>query len=176
MHANSEGQSKYLAIAVGGETFGIPLLRITEIIEYGGMTPLPMMPDFIPGAINLRGHGVPVLDLSLRLGKAPTAVSARTCVVVVEATGAHGRAFDVGLLVDSVTEVVDIDGRDIEPVPSFDGVLENDFLQGIGRFDGRLVVILDLDDMLSMEDLERLAKGRQLAGIGGPEHNGEAAA
>lgn len=159
MQQSHDGESKYLAIAVGGETFGIPLLRIKEIIEYKGMTAVPMMPECVPGAINLRGHSVPVLDLSLRLGKQPTETGLRTCVVIVETTGVHGHTFDVGLLVDSVTEVVDIDSATIEPTPSFDGVLRTDFLKGMGRIEERLVVLLDLDRLLSMKDMEQWARG-----------------
>lgn len=142
---------KYLALMLKGEQFGIPVLRIKEIIEYREMTPVPMLPDCIPGAISLRGHGVPVVDLACRLGKGRTSAGSRTCVVIVEMIGVRGTGFDVGLLADAVTEVLDIAGSDIEPAPSFDGTLDTDFLAGLARVgEGRFIILLDVDRILSL--------------------------
>jgi purine-binding chemotaxis protein CheW len=100
-----EGQ--YLTFMIGGEMFAISILGIKEIIEYGHLTTVPMMPDFIRGVINLRGAVVPVVDLSARFGRAASEVTRRSCIVIIEVESAEEKQ-DVGVVVDSVSEVLEI--------------------------------------------------------------------
>lgn len=141
--------NKYLSVTVHGETYGIQVLKIREIIEYAEETELPMMPAFVRGAINLRGAGVPVIDLARRLGGKGTTVGRRSCIVIVEAPA----GYDVGLLVDAVNEVVDIGPGDIEAAPNFGGKLKNDFLHGMGKVKGRFVKLLEVDRVLDPDEL-----------------------
>jgi len=113
-----EGQEQqYLTFALAGEMFAVPIRNIKEIIEYGQLTSVPMMPSFILGVINLRGSVVPVVDMSLRFGRQPTGITRRTCIVIIEVDTA-GERQDIGMMVDSVSEVLEIPRSEIEP-PSF---------------------------------------------------------
>lgn len=148
-----EGTNKFLSISMGEEVYGIEVLRIKEIIEYGGITSVPMMPDFIRGAFNLRGRGVPILDLSIRFGGSATETGRRTCVVIVEAQADSGERFDVGLLVDAVNEVVDVEPGSVEPAPTLGGKLRTDFLKGMAKVEGKFIILLALDRILLIDDV-----------------------
>jgi len=152
----SRDLNKYLSIRVASQNFGIGVLTIKEIIEYGQVTSIPMMPSFVCGTINLRGHGVPVLDLAARFGGSASQVSNRSCIVIVEAPADGGGACDVGLLVDAVDEVVDIAPEDIESAPSLGGRIRTDFFAGMGKVKGRFVLLLDIGRLLAMDELEVL--------------------
>lgn len=143
---------RYVTFSLNGERYGIEVLRIREIIEYAGMTPVPMYPRFIRGACNLRGHGVPVLDLSLRFGGGETAIGRRTCVVIVEAQPPGVERFQVGLLVDAVNEVVGIAPEAIEEAPTLGGTLHTDYVRGLGKASNGFVVLLDIDRILTLDD------------------------
>src|SRR5262252_9516125 len=123
---------QYLTFAVGAEAFAIEISTIKEIIEYRQPTEVPMMPQFMRGVINLRGRVVPVIDLSVRFGRASTAVARRTCIVIVELARENER-HDLGVLVDAVSAVVEIADGHIEPAPSFGAKLRSDFITGMGR-------------------------------------------
>lgn len=145
-------RKRYLAFSLAGERYAVEVLRIKEIVEYVGMTPVPTLPPFIRGACNLRGRGVPVLDLLMRFGAGETAIGRRTCVVIVEAHPPGAVRFDVGLLVDSVNEVLDIGAEDIEATPSLGGKVRSDYLRGLGKTAKGFVVLLDVDRLLHVED------------------------
>jgi purine-binding chemotaxis protein CheW len=146
---------KFLSFRLSGENFGIGILNIKEIIEYGDITTVPMMPDFVKGAINLRGHVVPVMDLAIRLGRQSDEVSKRTCIVIVEVES-NGVTMDVGIMVDAVNEVLDIDPREIDPAPSFGGTVRTDFLRGMGKIGDKFIILLDIDNVISLEDIKAL--------------------
>ena len=148
--------SQYLTFMLGGEVFAIGILAIKEIIEYTQLTEVPMMPACIRGIINLRGAVVPVMDLSARFGKNPTAVTKRTCIVIVEIE-ANGERQDVGVTVDAVNEVLEIPQSDIEPPPGFGANIRTDFILGMGKLADKFVIILDTDHVLSVEDIGALA-------------------
>ena len=152
MAAEHQGR-QYLTFMLGGEIFAIGILAIKEIIEYDCLTVVPMMPECIRGVINLRGAVVPVMDLSTRFGRASTNVTKRTCIVIVEIESA-GERHDVGAIVDAVNEVMEIPASAIEPPPAFGAKVRTDFIHGMGNVDGKFVVILDADKLLSCEDLE----------------------
>lgn len=161
--AGAQGSGQYLTFSLGGEMFAIGILAIKEIIEFGGMTGVPMMPEFIRGVINLRGAVVPVVDLSARFQRRASVVGRRSCIVIVEArTGEEIQ--DVGVIVDSVSEVLEIPAGDIEPAPAFGAKIRADFIRGMGKVNGRFVIILDVDRVLSVDDLALIAQ----AGLAAP--------
>jgi purine-binding chemotaxis protein CheW len=152
----SEEADQYLTFLLGGEMYAIGILRIKEIIEYGHLTTVPMMPAFIRGVINLRGAVVPVVDLSARFGRQASQVTRRSCIVIIEA-GDGEEAQDVGVVVDSVSEVLEIPAAEIEPAPSFGTRIRADFIQGMGKIDGRFVILLDVDKVLSVDEMAMLS-------------------
>jgi len=147
--------TQFLTFVLGDEVFAIGILAIKEIIEYSSLTPVPMMPRYVRGVINLRGAVVPVVDLQARFGREPRAVSKRTCVVIIEIAAAEQRQV-VGVVVDAVNEVLDIPESDIEPAPSFGTRIRTDFIRGMGKVRGRFVVLLDVDQVLSLDETEML--------------------
>ncbi|OYO29071.1 chemotaxis protein CheW [Janthinobacterium sp. PC23-8] len=149
--------AQYLTFMLGGEVFAIGILAIKEIIEYGGLTEVPMMPDSIRGVINLRGAVVPVMDLSARFGKPATALTKRTCIVIVElATGDERQV--IGVVVDAVNAVLDIPAAEIEPAPSFGTRIRGDFILGMGKVNGKFVILLNVDKVLTMDVVAALAE------------------
>jgi len=149
------GASQYLTFALDGEMFAVGILNVKEIIEYGNLTEIPMMPAFIRGVINLRGSVVPVIDLSARFGGKTTAVGRRTCVVIVEVEDADSR-HDIGIMVDAVSEVLEIPASEIEPPPIFGARIRADFIFGMGKVAGKFVIILNIDKVLSVEEIALL--------------------
>jgi purine-binding chemotaxis protein CheW len=150
-------QAQYLTFVLGGEVFAIGILAIKEIIEFSKLTTVPMMPRHVRGVINLRGAVVPVIDLSARFGRAATVASNRTCIVIVEIAGPAGSQV-VGVMVDAVNEVLDIPGSEIEPTPAFGSQVRSDFIAGMGKVNGRFVIILSIEHVLSAEEIEALAE------------------
>lgn len=147
---------QYLTFSLGGEMFAVGILNVKEIIEYGHLTEIPMMPAFIRGVINLRGAVVPVIDLAARFGGEPTQVGRRSCIIIVEV--ADGDMIqDVGVLVDSVSAVLDIPDTEIEPPPAFGARIRTDFIQGMGKIAGKFVIILNVQRVLSVEEMTILA-------------------
>ncbi len=159
---SEEGQSQYLTFLLGGEIFAIPILNIKEIIEYGSLTTVPMMPEFIRGVINLRGSVVPVVDLTVRFGRKTTPVTKRTCIVIIEIES-DGDRQDVGVVVDTVNEVLEIPRSEIEQAPSFGARIRADFIGGMGKIAGKFVVILDVNHVLSIDEMAMLTQ------VGGAE-------
>ena len=150
--------AQYLTFMLAQEQFAIGILGIKEIIEYQGVTEVPMMPPCVRGVINLRGAVVPVVDLLARFGRASSAVAKRTCVVIVEAACGSEERHVMGLLVDAVNEVLDIAAGDIEPPPAFGARLRSDFIQGIGKVRGKFVLLLDVDRTLSIDEIAGFAE------------------
>jgi purine-binding chemotaxis protein CheW len=145
-------QSQYLTFQLGEEMFAIGILSIREIIEYGSLTVVPMTPPFIRGVINLRGAVVPVVDLAVRFGREPRENTKRTCIVIVEIEAADGSQ-EMGIVVDAVNEVLEIASADIEPPPEFGARVRADFIRGMGKINGKFVVLLDADRVLSVEEV-----------------------
>ena len=151
----SETPSQYLTFSLGGEMFAVGILNVKEIIEYGNLTEIPMMPAFIRGVINLRGSVVPVIDLSARFGGKSAELGRRTCIVIVEVADADTQ-HDIGIMVDAVSEVLDIPNSEIEPPPSFGAKIRADFIFGMGKVSGKFVIILNIDKVLSVEEIAQL--------------------
>ncbi|MDO8699871.1 MAG: chemotaxis protein CheW [Rhodoferax sp.] len=157
---NQLDQHQYLTFMLGGETYAMGILAIKEIIEYGNLTEVPRMPSFIRGVINLRGAVVPVIDLSARFGKAATTVTRRTCIVIVEVSDgsdAQGSTQVVGVMVDAVNAVLEIPAAEIEPPPSFGAHIRAEFMNGMGKVNGKFVIILNIHHVLSVDEMATLA-------------------
>ncbi|MFA7243302.1 MAG: chemotaxis protein CheW [Sulfuricellaceae bacterium] len=149
---------QFLTFTLGGEMFAIEINNIKEIIEYGSLTTVPMMPEFVRGVINLRGRVVPVIDLAVRFGRKASEPTKRTCNVIIEVQ-AEEQTLDIGIVVDAVSEVLEIPASEIEPAPSFGAKIRADFIQGMGKVGGEFVIILGLDKVLSVEEMSMLSGG-----------------
>ena len=147
-------QKQYLTFMLGGEMFSINILRVKEIIWYSHLTEVPMMPACIRGVINLRGSVVPVMDLSTRFGKPPTAVTKSTCIIIVEIEGQDDAvAQNMGVVVDAVQAVLEIPASEIEAPPTFGARIRSDFIEGIGKVAGKFVILLNVNSVLSDEEI-----------------------
>ncbi len=152
--------AEYLTFMLGEEMFAINILNIKEIIEYGQVTEVPRMPRFIRGVINLRGSVVPVIDMSARFGKTLSKISRKTCVVIIEVK-CENEEHIVGVMVDAVNAVLDIEDNQIEPAPTFGANIRNDFIQGMGKVNNQFVIILNVNHVLSMDEMAILASESQ---------------
>ena len=157
---------QYLTFLLGGEMYGLAILNVKEIIEYGSLTEIPMMPAFIRGVINLRGAVVPVVDLLARFGGKQTEVGRRTCIVIVEMENDEGRQ-DIGVVVDAVSEVLEIADGDIEPPPAFGARIRTDFINGMGKVAGKFVILLNIQRVLSAEEMALLSNAGGVAEAAG---------
>ncbi|MCC2868630.1 chemotaxis protein CheW [Accumulibacter sp.] len=153
----AESPQQYLTFVLGGEMFAVGILNVKEIIEYGQLTEIPMMPAFIRGVINLRGAVVPVIDLAARFGGAQSQAGKRTCIVIVEVSENEFR-HDIGIMVDAVSEVIEIPASDIEPPPSFGARIRADFIHGMGKVAGKFVILLNIVKVLSIDEIAMLAQ------------------
>lgn len=147
---------QYLTFTVGDEEYGISVLGVREILEYDTVTRVPRTPDYIRGVINLRGRVVPVIDLAVRFGMAARPVTKRTCVVIAEVE-VEGRPEVMGLVVDAVSQVIELGPGEIETPPSFGTAVDIAYLKGMGRTGKRFVLLLDIDRVLSAEETEDMA-------------------
>jgi len=144
--------SQYLTFVISDEEFAVSIMKVKEIIEYQKLTHVPMVPDFISGAINLRGTVVPVINLAIKFGMQPQPINRRSCVVIME-TKIDNELMVMGILVDKVLQVLDIHESDIEPAPSFGARIKTEFIQGMGKFDEKFIIILSINDVLSAEEI-----------------------
>jgi purine-binding chemotaxis protein CheW len=158
----TEQMQQYLTFVLSGEVFAIGILSIKEIIQYAHLTTVPMMPEYVRGVINLRGAVVPVLDLSVRFGKPASPVTKRTCIVIIELDVGSER-HDVGVVVDTVNAVLDIPAGEIEPPPGFGARIRTDFIQGMGKVNGKFVILLDVNQVLAAEEMLALSAARESA-------------
>ena len=155
---------QYLTFMLGGEMFSIGILCIREIIWYSNLTEVPMMPACIRGVINLRGAVVPVMDLSNRFGKPATPVTKSTCIIIVEVeTQNEGERQSMGVVVDSVQAVLEIAASDIEPAPSFGAKIRADFIEGIAKVSGKFVILLNVNNVLSMQEIGEMGQAAATA-------------
>jgi purine-binding chemotaxis protein CheW len=148
--------SQYLTFMLGGEVFAIGILVVKEIIEYRGLTEVPMMPPCVRGVINLRGAVVPVMDLAARFGKPVAAVTKRTCIVIIE-MDADGEKQVIGVVVDAVNAVLEIAAAEIEPAPKFGAKIRSDFIEGMGKVNGKFVILLNVGTVLSVAEIGAMA-------------------
>jgi purine-binding chemotaxis protein CheW len=150
--------TQYLTFTLGGEAFAIGILAIKEIIEYRQPTAVPMAPPAVCGVINLRGAVVPVMDPRVRFGQPSSPVGKRTCIVIVEVAQGDDERQVIGVLVDAVSEVLEIPAADIEAPPSFGTRIRGDFIAGIGKVRNKFVILLDVDRVLGGDEALHLAR------------------
>ena len=154
--AQVEESGQYLTFLQQGEMFAIGILGIKEIIEYGHLTTVPLMPNFISGVINIRGAVVPVIDLSARFGREAATTTRRSCIVIIETIN-DDEKMDIGIIVDSVSEVLEIPDQNIEPAPRFGTKIRADFISGMGKVNDKFVILLDINRVLSVDEMSSLS-------------------
>jgi len=136
---------KYLTFILAGESYAIPVLKVREIIRAASVRPVPGLPEYVRGVINLRGRIIPVIDLRLRFGLTVMASTDQTCIVVVQVRTATSRSTQMGLIVDGVEEVAQIAAGDMEETPDFGAQIATDYLLGLAKIKGAVKAILDID-------------------------------
>jgi len=157
VHAMADKEGKYLTFNLAGEEYGIGILKVKEIIGIMPITVVPQTPKYIKGVINLRGKVIPVIDLRLKFSIAAAEFTERTCIIVVEIMTA-GRTILMGIVVDSVSEVLNIKAADIEATPSFGTKLNTEYILGMAKAGGSIKILLDIDKILSIEELQTANK------------------
>lgn len=146
---------QFLTFNLKTELFCLPIESIKEIIGVSKITPVPMVPDFILGIINLRGLVVPVIDLAVRFGWPQSTITKRSCVVIIEVE--HEEATLVlGLIIDSVSEVIEMSPENIGDAPSFGSKIRTDFIRNMIKINDEFVVVLDVHNVLSVEELSMM--------------------
>ena len=152
-----EKEGKYLTFTLANEEYGIGILKIKEIIGMMPITPVPQTPEFVKGVINLRGKVIPVVDLRLRFGMESIDYNERTCIIVVEISGKTGNVL-IGIVVDAVSEVLNIKGEDIEETPTFGTKLNTEYILGMAKMEGSVKILLDIGRILTGEDIAMLER------------------
>ncbi|MHC1728244.1 MAG: chemotaxis protein CheW [Syntrophobacteraceae bacterium] len=148
----ADREGKYLTFSLDQEEYGIGILKVKEIIGMMRITPVPQTPAFVKGVINLRGKVIPVIDLRSKFGMVSVSYTERTCIVVVEIDSASGK-LHIGIVVDSVSEVLNIKGCDIEDTPAFGTTLNTDYILGMAKAGGSVKILLDIDQVLNTDEL-----------------------
>jgi purine-binding chemotaxis protein CheW len=156
---------KYLTFNMGKEVYGIEILKVQEIIGMMPVTRVPKTPEFVRGVINLRGKVIPVIELRRKFGMEKREDTDRTCIVVVQVACATGTV-TMGLLVDEVSEVLNVGQEQIEAPPSFGANVDTDFILGMGKVGQKVLMLLDADKVLSSEELVLAAQGKPAEGKG----------
>ncbi len=151
----SDLNGKYLTFRLADEDYGIPLLQVKEIIGMMPVTAVPRTPDYVKGVINLRGKVIPVSDLRLRFGMEAVPYSDRTCIIVVDIQGIE-QATRMGVIVDAVSEVLNVREEEIEPAPSFGEHVQTRYILGMANMDEQVKILLDIDRVFDPEDMAQL--------------------
>jgi purine-binding chemotaxis protein CheW len=150
-----EKEGKYLTFTLAQEDHGLEILKVREIIGMMAITAIPQTPPYIKGVINLRGRVIPVVDLRLKFGLPPLKYGERTCIIVVDVS--YGQTvMQVGVVVDAVSEVLNVTGSDIEPPPSFGFSISNNYILGIAKSRGGIKILLDIDRVLASEEMAEI--------------------
>ncbi len=161
-HPDGGQPQQLLTFQLGGEPFAIDIQAIREIIEFGALTEVPLMPDFIRGVLNLRGAVVPVIDLAARFGRGRSDTGHRACIVILEVPSGDedddGALQVLGIVVDAVNEVIDVTADAVQPAPAFGAGIRADFIRGMVELADRFVIILDVGKVLSIEEMALLAE------------------
>ena len=154
----TDREGKYLTFMLASEDYGIGILKIKEIIGMMPITSVPQTPSFVKGVVNLRGKVIPVVDLRLKFGMPAIDYTERTCIIVVEISGQAG-AIKIGVVVDAVSEVLNINGEDIENTPAFGTSVNIDYILGMAKMGGSVKILLDIDKVLNTQDIASLERG-----------------
>ncbi len=153
---------KHLTFVLGREHYGVPVLKVREIIRLCDITPVPQMPDYIKGVLNLRGKIIPVADLRVKFRLASTENTDLTCIVVVQVSLADKSSTLMGLIVDAVEEVANLTAADIEPTPDFGGAVQADYILGMAKVKGQVKALLDIDAVVSAVSAEDIAAAKAI--------------
>ncbi|ADO72500.1 chemotaxis protein CheW [Stigmatella aurantiaca] len=145
--------SQYLSFFLAGEEYALGILQVKEIVEYSAVTRVPGAPPWLRGVTNLRGSVLPVVDLAVKLGLPPSTVTRRACIVVVE-VALRGEKLVMGLLADTIGQVLDFTPEELEPLPAFGTPIPLDFLTGMGRVGTQFVLLLDIGQLLGVPELQ----------------------
>ncbi len=152
-----ERGGKYLTFRLQKEEYGLEILKVREIIGLMDVTSVPQMPEYVAGVINLRGKVIPVVDLRLKFGMPHEDFTEETCIIVVDVVSDAGTNAQVGIIVDTVCEVLDIQGEDIEPAPEFAASVDTRFILGMGKVEEAVKILLDIDKVLTVDEISSLA-------------------
>ena len=152
LETTADKAGKYLTFALAGEEYGIGILKIKEIIGMMPITTVPQTPEFFKGVINLRGMVIPVMDLRLKFGLKAMKYNERTCIVVVEMESCSEKV-QIGIVVDAVSEVLNIVEKDIEETPAFGNEEKTDYILGMAKIEGAVKILLDIDKVLSSQEI-----------------------
>jgi purine-binding chemotaxis protein CheW len=147
--------NQYLTFTLNEEHYAVPVSKVREVLEYTRITKLPRTASFMKGIINLRGSGVPVIDLRLKFGMEETPVAKDTAIIVLDVEGVEGSVI-VGALADAVHEVVEIAADKVEPAPRFGTKLAAEFIKGVGKRDDAFIIILDIDRIFNSDEVAML--------------------
>ena len=147
--------NKYLFFKIGQESYGIGIRHIIEIIELQTISAVPDMPDYVKGVINLRGKVVPLIDLRLKFGMPAAEYTTRTCIIVTQARTESGAVL-MGIVVDGVSEVLNLTGQEIEDTPDFGRDVASQYLLGMAKVKGKVKILLDIDKVLSSQEVNDL--------------------
>lgn len=153
------GAGMYLTFVLGKEEYGLEILKVREINGLMDITSVPKMPEYVKGVINLRGSVIPVIDLRLKFGLPPAEYTQETCIIVVEAS-LEGEGVQMGIVVDTVSEVLNIATADIEAPPSFGGHVSTEFILGMGKVKGKVKILLDINSILTNDELELITEAK----------------
>ncbi len=154
--AGTNHAGKYLTVGLAHEAYGIAVLKVREIIRMLKITPVPQMPAFVKGVVNLRGRVIPVIDLRVKFGL-EAAFTERTCIVVVQVRPAAGQTVQMGLIVDCVEEVIALTAAEIEPTPEFGADVDTSYLLGLAKVKGQVKTLLDIDKVVAPDALRQIA-------------------
>lgn len=161
--------NKHLTFRLGSEEYGLDILKVREIIGIMPITRVPRTPKFVRGVINLRGKVIPVMDLRAKFGMGTVDDTDRTCIVVVQVASKSAHTV-MGVVVDEVSEVIDVAEDQIEATPEFGADIDTDFVLGIGKIADRVVMVLDIDRVLTTSEISVIKRVASAKADGG---NGE---
>lgn len=155
--AVQKNSGKYLTVVLDNEAYGIAVLKVREIIRMQKITPVPQVPSFVKGVINLRGRVIPIVDLRVKFGL-KSEFTERTCIVVVQVKLPTEQVVQMGLIVDSVEEVVNLPAEEIEPTPEFGAKIDTSYLLGMAKVKGQVKTLLDIDRVVAPETMQVIAQ------------------
>lgn len=154
--------NQYLTFTLREELFALNIGSVKEVLEHTRITKVPRTPRFMKGVINLRGHAVPIVDMRLKFGMSEGEITVNTCIIIVEAGDEHDEIVQIGALVDSVREVIEMKEEDVEPPPRMGLSVDTGFIRGMAKRE---------DDFLLILDVEKIFSAEELASVSGVEEN-----
>ncbi len=154
--ATDGAAEQYLTFILAGEEYGVDILRVQEIKGWDDVTPIPNTPDYVKGVINLRGAIIPIVDLRQRFGLSELEYGPTTVMIILKVQN-EGRERIMGVVVDAVSEVYNINGAELQPPPEFGGVIKTEFLRGLASVEGKMIIVLDIDHLLNAREMQQLS-------------------